>query len=118
MKSIVLAFAAILAIFVVSPAQSQVKAQRLYTGAVMLSHCVNQSEYRLICLGYLSGIFDTHGVFVGSGMPRFFCAKDVNAERLREIFTKYVSDDPRRNELAAASLALNAFKGAFPCNPK
>jgi hypothetical protein len=64
----------------------------------------------------MSGIFDTHGALVGSGMPKYFCApKRIDAEELRQIFVKYVSETPRRAELAAGSLALNAFKAAFPC---
>jgi hypothetical protein len=64
----------------------------------------------------MSGILDTHNVLVVWGMPRYFCLpKGIDAEKLRQIFVKYVGEDPRRVELAAASLAINAFKGAFPC---
>lgn len=116
MKFRILAFGTILAMFIVGTATSEVKVQRFYTGGVMLSHCVSESAYRAVCMGYLLGIYDAHGVHVGSGMPKYFCApKKTDPERLREIFVKYVSEDPRRVELASASLALNAFRGAFPC---
>lgn len=117
MKPSILVSGAIVAVSVSTTAISQVTVQRMYTGELMLSHCVSESSYREICLGYLAGIFDAHGVFVGLGVPQYFCApRGIDPEQLRKIFVKYVSEDPRRNELAAASLALNAFKGTFPCS--
>jgi hypothetical protein len=108
------AIAAVLAFGEVG-AESRPTVQRMYTGGVMLSHCVDDSPYLPVCFGYLSGVYDMHGVIAGPTADRYFCAGRTNAVELRDLFVEYVSEDPRRVDLAAASLALNAFRRAYPC---
>lgn len=116
MKLSMLIFITIGAMLVVSPAKSEVMVNRLYTGGQMLSQCESESEYRVICLGYLSGIFDLHNEYAASGFPQKFCPpKRTNAVQLRRIFIKYANENPQKDHLAAASIVINAFKEAFPC---
>ena len=138
MKLRMLAFITIMAMSVSGTANASSKAQRLYTGEDMLAQCagkppprapvsdVTESEaviYKGICIGYLSGVFDTHGTYVGRGMPKTFCKPkrrgtipDLSlTEVLVEFFIEYVNEKPERLPLTAGSLAINAFANAFPC---
>ena len=116
MKLSMLIFITIGAKHVVNPAKSEVMVNRLYTGGQMLSQCESESEYQVICLGYLSGIYDLHNVYSASGFPQKICPpKRTNAVQLWRIFVKYANENPQKDHLAAASIGINIFKEAFPC---
>ncbi len=98
MKLSILIFITIGAMPIVSSAKSEIKVNRLYTGDQMLSQCESESEYQILCLGYLSGIYDLHNVYAASGLPQYFCPpKHTSAEQFRRIFIEYANENPQKD---------------------
>jgi hypothetical protein len=94
-----------------------------YAGYYTSSNLFNFCESELVvdqnsCRRYLSGISDAHDAFYRLEFlaDKAFCIPDRETnERLREIFIKYVNEHPQDLELVASSMAINAFRQAFPC---
>lgn len=70
-----------------------------------------------ICVGYLTGAEDGMTIILAAnGLPLAFCKPDdVRREVLLAAFVDYVRADPRKRELPAALVILQAYRQAFPC---
>ena len=70
------------------------------------------------CRMYLAGVSDTQGsLHVWKNIPeKYFCIPyGLTNQNLREVFIKYVKDNPQVLDQAASSIAINSFEKAFPC---
>jgi hypothetical protein len=70
---------------------------------------------RAICNGYLAGANDAHELHTGLDEETICVPAGESIERLRKVFVEYANEHPEELHLSAASLAMNAFEEAFPC---
>jgi hypothetical protein len=114
MKLRILAFIAIAALSVISPANAG-----FFTGGKLLPLCEDGSAWEIrTCEMYLVGITDAHdGLQRLGGLTReYFClSKGVSFPQIREIFIKYANENPQYLQLPASRLVIGAFAQAFPC---
>ncbi len=92
----------------------------LYTGNKLMDWCdetatVLQNTY---CAMYLSGIMDAESAFVGWKVktPHFCIPDGVSVNQVRQVFLQYMKAYPEDWHMSAGSLALNAFRQAWPCS--
>jgi hypothetical protein len=85
----------------------------------LLSGCETKSTInRVICNGYLAGASDAHELHTGldEGAKKSICIPTgASIERLRKVFVRFANDNPKDSKLDAASVTINAFAEAFPC---
>jgi hypothetical protein len=114
MKLRILAFIAIVAMSVISPANA-----RYFPAKKLLSECETESTInRAICNGYLVGANDAHELHTGldEGTKKSISIPaGASIERLRKVFVKFVNDNPKDSQQDAASVVITAFAGTFPC---
>ncbi len=69
------------------------------------------------CISYLVGIWDAYDSFVQwNKLPRIICReKGVDSEQQRQVFLKWMNANPEEWHYGAGSLALTAFRKAWPC---
>jgi Rap1a immunity proteins len=101
----VLAFVAIVAMSVSSPA----KAAAVYDGNEILFSC---EQGHLRCIYYLAGVQD---VWNDLDSKKYCMPDGVKLTELKEVFVKYAKENPEKLYLAASSVTINAFNKAFPC---
>jgi hypothetical protein len=106
-------------IFVALLAMSgQASSGSYYGGDGLLTLCKsNIPANRNICDGYLMGIADAAGTITEwAKLEAYFCiSNSVTGEQLREVFIKYLNANLEDQDFSANSLALTAFREAFPC---
>ena len=92
---------------------------RYFSAKKLLSECeIESSINRAICNGYVAGASDAHELHTGldKGAAKSICIPaGASIERLRKIFIKYASDNPKHSHLDAASVVITAFRETFPC---
>lgn len=115
MKQLILAFIAITAMSVTSPANAD-----FFRGSDILVDCDSHSIGDIKrCHRYLAGISDAYNALKHSELltKKVFCfTNSVNLAQLREIFVKFAWDNPEQLHLPAGTLVLAVFVKAFPCN--
>ena len=70
------------------------------------------------CHSYLAGIHDAHGSLDHSGVltEKSFCTPEgVEVGVLKEAFLTYAATRPELLQRTASSLAIDAYRIAFPC---
>jgi len=70
------------------------------------------------CEGLLQGVVSGHDTLITWGYlkePVICVPGDIDTDRLAKIFVGYVAAHIERQNHTASSLAMNAFKQAFPC---
>ena len=69
------------------------------------------------CLWYLEALLDAENAFTDWGhKDSYVCMPDgVAYEEIRFVWLRYAKKYPQRLQASAASLALDAFKQAWPC---
>jgi len=81
---------------------------------------VNNTDFEkgVACNGYISGVFDTHEIFVDwDDMKPSWCIPDsVTNAQLIFIVTKYLQENPDKLRAGASGHVINALIKAFPCN--
>jgi hypothetical protein len=105
MKLTIFTFITITAMSVIGPA----KAATVYDGNEILFSC---KQGHLRCIYYLAGVQD---VWNDLDSKKYCMPDGVKLAELREVFIKYAKKNPEKLNLAASSVAINAFKKAFPC---
>ena len=89
-------------------------------GNGLVQLCQGDSNFdRGVCHSYLVGIHDAHGSFAYAGLlpAKYFCPPDgVEVGVLKEAFLTYASSRPENLHRTASSLAIDAFRIAFPCS--
>lgn len=105
----------ITALFISSASHAGVTTEKFYTGNDLLAECEIKSK---ICHGYLSGIVDAHNLTITwFDISKHFCMPaDTQVRQLRKIFTNKAAVNPETLHLSAASLTMNAFHHAYPCD--
>jgi hypothetical protein len=89
---------------------------RYYSADKLLSQCEIESLInRAICNGYLAGANDAHELHTELDEEAICIPAGASIERLRKVFVEYANEHPEELHLSAASLAMNAFIEAFPC---
>ena len=88
-----------------------------YTGNDLKRMCVGQVYEDAICMGYVTGIYDTlvatnaqNGICTGSG--------GVTVGQIQEITKKYFNEHPEKLHFTAQFLVRSALREAFPCPRK
>jgi hypothetical protein len=106
-------------IFVALLAMSgQASSGSYYGGDGLLTLCKsNIPANRNICDGYLMGIADAAGTITEwAKLEAYFCiSNSVTGEQLREVYIKYLTANLEDQDYSAHSIALTAFREAFPC---
>jgi hypothetical protein len=114
MKLNILAIVAVVAMSFINPANA-----RYFSAKKLLSGCETKSTInRVICNGYLAGASDAHELHTGldEGAKKSICIPTgASIERLRKVFVRFANDNPKDSKLDAASVTINAFAEAFPC---
>ncbi len=67
------------------------------------------------CAGYLAGIADAEEAWWKHKAKAFCIPKGTRTGQHRQVFLHYMDQHPEDWHAAAASLAINAFIGAWPC---
>lgn len=88
------------------------------TAGELADHCEGTSAYATsFCYAYLAGIHDTmraYGVWLTQNE---FCAPaKLTQQDLRNVFVGFVQKNASFRTAHAASVAVSAVKGAYPCN--
>ena len=101
---------AILLIAALLPATSLA---RFIDGNKLLDDCEGGN---VACSGYIAGISDAHGTFVGWGDmgPKFCVPKGVTVGQLMKVAVKHLNDFPEALHYNASGLVSQALFGAFP----
>ena len=75
------------------------------------------SGHHKVCLWYLEALLDAENAFTDWGHKEsYVCMPDgVAYEDIRFVWLRYARTYPERLPASAASLALDAFKQAWPC---
>ena len=105
MKLRILTFVAVMAMSAICPA----KAAAIYDANEILFSC---KKGHLRCIYYLAGVQD---VWSKLDSKKYCIPDGVKLTELKEAFIKYAKKNPEKLNLAASSVAINAFKKAFPC---
>jgi hypothetical protein len=97
-----------------------------YTGNELLEMCnalIDETDVAKgnVCAGYLQGIVDAHGAFMGHGLcyslQNHFCLSEgVSSQQLARIAMKYLKSHPEILHSDVAGWVIKAFIEAFPCN--
>ena len=117
-----LILAAMLSVFYAVPASAQNEHLRMRTGNDALTTCTSNFENEIlapsICLAWMKGVRDGHYLtmaFAKYERPVWCTPSNVTNQQFRDIFVKFLQDNPgRRHELPAA-LYVEALIEAFPC---
>jgi hypothetical protein len=105
MNRLLLAFIAVVAMSVISPA----KAAAVYDGNEILLSC---EQGHLRCIYYLAGVQD---VWNDLDSKKHCMPDGVKLAELKDVFIKYAKENPEKLNFAASSVTINAFNKAFPC---
>lgn len=75
------------------------------------------SAERGLCEGYLTGLADAATTLRHwqRAAPGFCVPREASPFRLRQVFLEWTLDAGPELDTAAAGVALNAFRHAFPC---
>jgi hypothetical protein len=90
------------------------------TGSQLLEFCTNTdtaSMDRGLCTGYLAGLADAGTTLRHwrRAAPGFCIPRDASPFALRQEFLRYAQENEAGWDGAAAGLAINAFRRAYPC---
>lgn len=84
------------------------------TGNSLLDKCQSQMIVENgVCYGFLEGISDS--LNRGRTDSNFCIPKGVNAAQLKEIFVRFLQNNPNMRHFTAVSLASEIFKTNFNC---
>jgi len=90
-----------------------------YTSGQLLSVCESENHGDLLaCNHYLSGIVDAHEQLSDWGRlsHNYICFPGgIDTIQIRKVYIKHANEHPEDLHFTAASIVLNAFRIAFPC---
>ena len=90
-----------------------------YTAGGVLSDCESKkASEQAYCMTYLAGISDAHNALVfwkNLPTPKFCAPEKTTQNELRRVFIAYARENTDKLHLAAASLVMNSFYKAYPC---
>lgn len=89
----------------------------LAKGNAYFSECVAGKDYYTVCLGYFMGMADAPIMNTGK-VPEeaVYCPRPgVTYEQYRDLFHKYLQENPAHRSVSTHMLFLMAMNNAFPC---
>lgn len=105
-----------------APAYADGEHLQMQTGNDALTTCTANFETEImaasICLAWMQGVRDGHFMTMalsGFDQPLWCTPDNVTNQQLRDIFVKYLRENPERRHEMPAFLYLRAMRGAFPC---
>jgi hypothetical protein len=86
------------------------------TGNDLYRLCASVGDFHKgMCLGFIEGVADTMtSIRTGQGQ-RSCIPREVEADQMREVVVKYLTEHPEDRNYSAASNALVAIAKAWPC---
>ena len=103
--------AAVLAVFLTSPAQASKGGNELHKACQADRPDPEAAAFeRGFCMGYISGVTEALG-------PPFFCPPEgaVTRNQYRDIVKNYLNQHPERRHKHSTVVILEALSEAFPC---
>lgn len=83
-------------------------------GLDLKSHCETNRQF---CAGYVASISDSIAVLAQSNRAATICLPQATQlEQIMLVVTKYLSENPDKLHVSAATLASRAIIDAFPCS--
>lgn len=112
-----LAVFALLALIAPEPSAAIQTRQSLAGGASYYSQCVAGSKDYSACIGYFMGIADAPVMNMGkSPDDAVYCLPlGASYEQHREVFHRYLRDNPQLRDISTHHLFLLAMNSAHPC---
>jgi len=108
--------------FLIPISNSQAEARAFINGMELLRLCDSASESQFTratdCLGYVTGLSDSHEVFHDLGLfPKQWCwpPEGISNRKMAAIVHQYLKDNPALLDKSAALLASLALFSAYPC---
>jgi hypothetical protein len=92
------------------------------TGNALYEACMGEfaaTPQQGLCLGYISGVFDTIMVMQAGGyFPELCVPNGVTNGQVRDVAYQYTKNNPKERHDLGSVLMVDALMDAFPCASK
>ena len=98
-----------------SVVQSQNVQLRFYSGNDIFPSCQSNSSF---ITGYVTGVIDYAGIassITDRSSIRVCVPLDATNGQAKDVFCKFLADNPEKRHIDASALVFNAMQDAFPC---